>query len=71
MDTKELKSKLETMFPKATKIRVRQYPLTYKGSMRGYTTVDIKGDYDFHTAKEKVFAIVPEPKKTFVDVFNY
>ena len=72
MGTKELKSKLQEMYPRATKIRVRQYPITYKGSMRGYTTVDISGGgYDYYTERKKVLSVVPEPKKTFVDVSNF
>lgn len=71
MSTNELKTKVQTLYPEATKIRVRQYPVTYKGSMRGYTTVDLEGIRDdFRTAKSKVLSIVPEPKKTFVDVWN-
>ncbi len=71
MDTIEFKKRLQTMYPNARRIKVRQYPLTYKGSMRGYTIVDITGGgYDFHTVKDKVLSLVPDPKHTFVDVMN-
>lgn len=69
MTTNELKEKLQAALPRATKVKVRQYPMTYKGSMRGYTTVMVYGDMDYYNVKDIVMATVPEPKKTFVD--NY
>ena len=72
MTTIDLKSRLQKMYPKAEKIRVRQYPITYKGSMRGYTTISISGGgYEYRTTKDKILSIVPEPSKTFVDVINF
>lgn len=72
MSTLELKKKLQAMYPQATKVIVRQYPITYKGSMRGYITVSIYGGgYDYYSAKDKILSVVPEPKKTFVDVSTF
>lgn len=72
MTTTDLKSRLQEMYPKAEKIRVRQYPATYKGSMRWYTTININGGgYEYRTTKDKILSIVPEPSKTFVDVINF
>jgi hypothetical protein len=71
MNTKELKAKLCAMYPTATRIRVRSYPITYKGSMRGYTTVDVVGiNGDFKTERDRIKSIVPEPAKTFIDVMR-
>jgi len=72
MDTKQIKAKLQAMYPTAKRIKVRQYPITYKGSMRGYTTVDVHGiGGDFRTEQARIRAIVPEPKKTFIDVMSF
>ncbi len=69
MTTNELKDKLGAILPGATKVKVRQYPMTYKGSMRGYTTVTVHSDMDYYRVKDIVMAAVPDPKHTFVD--NY
>lgn len=72
MNSKEIKAKLQQMYPTAKRIRVRQYPTTYKGSMRGYTTVDVYGiSGDFRTEHDRIKAIVPDPKHTFVDVMSF
>ena len=43
MSTQEIKNIMSRTFPQARKIRVRQYPMSYKGSMRGYTTITVVG----------------------------
>lgn len=70
MSTLELKQKLQDKLPRATKIKVRQYPITYKGSMRGYTNITVYSDYDYYTVRDIVKANVPEPSKTFIDNFS-
>lgn len=68
MTTQDMKAKLQQVFPEATKIRVRQYPDNYKGSMRGYTTVDVKGvDIEYNDFRDKCRQAIGSLDKTFVD----
>lgn len=68
MTTQEMKEKLAIVFPEASKIKVRQYPMSYKGSMRGYTTVTVKDvNDDYFTFKDKCEAALGTLNKTFVD----
>ena len=68
MTTQEIKDKLSKVFPEATKIQVRQYPMTYKGSMRGYTNVTVRGiNYDFNDFRDKCHNALGSLEKTFVD----
>lgn len=69
MSTQEIKNRLKEVFPQASKIKVRQYPIDYKGSMRGYTSVSVKdvNEIDYSEFKNKCRTALGGLDKTFVD----
>lgn len=74
MTTQDIKKTLAAALPDATNIRVRQYPMTYKGSMRGYTDITITGPYDGYEylhARHKALEVLGRPAKTFITVHNF
>jgi hypothetical protein len=71
MTTQEIKKTLAQAFPDAVKIRVRQHPMTYKGSMRGYTDITLQGKYDYFAARDKALEVLGHPAKTFVTIHNF
>lgn len=72
MTTQEIKQTLSKVFPEARKIRVRQYPLTYKGTMRGCTDIQVVGVSENYTVfKNKCREALRQPKNTFYSESNY
>jgi hypothetical protein len=67
MTTQAIKNKLAKVFPQATKIRVRQYPMSYKGTMRGYTDINVKGvSINYYEFQDKCRTALGSLDHTFV-----
>jgi hypothetical protein len=69
MTKQEILEKLLPVFPDASKIQVKIYPLTYKGSMRGYTNITLWGcNRPYTEAQNRIRETLGTLSKTFVTV---